>query len=168
MLRFMGESSKRLFLVGVGLILLMTLSSCIKQDHPSAASQTRAHPLRAQKPYTNQESSSPLGHHCLPGSSIKISIHQAAVPEFEILKNCYFADREGIRSQNITVETESASEAGMYRIAKVIRESGGVWVDTTVVDFVKNENSHQEMSGRAYLTSQQFGSRIVVTLSKNR
>jgi hypothetical protein len=108
-----------------------------------------------------------LGHHCLPGSSIKTSTHRAAVPEFKILKNCYFADREGIRSQNITVETESTSKADMYRIAKVIRDSGGVWVDTTVVDFVKNADDHQEKSGRAYLASQQFGGHIVVTLSKN-
>ena len=109
-----------------------------------------------------------MGHHCLPGSTIKISTHEGAVPEFKILKNCYFADREGIRSQNITVETMSASKEGMYRIAKVIHDSGGVWVDTTVVDFVKNANDHQEKSGRAYLTSQQFGGRIVVTLSRHR
>ena len=164
----MGEISKTFFLVSVGLILLMTLPSCTKQSHPSATSETSRQPPRAQKSYSSQASSSPLGHHCLPGSSIKTSIHQAAVPDFEILKNCYFADSEGIRSQTITVETESTSEVGMHRIAKVIRDSGGVWVDTTVVDFVKNESDHQEMSGRAYLTSQQFGSRIVVTLNKNR
>ena len=108
-----------------------------------------------------------MGHHCLQGSSIKTSTEETAVPEFKILKNCYFADREGIRSQNITVETESTSKAGMYRIAKVIRGSGGVWVDTTVVDFVKNADDHQEKSGRVYLASQQFGGHIVVTLSKN-
>jgi hypothetical protein len=167
--RAMGENSKT-FLVSVGLLLLLPIivASCDKQARPSAANRTSGQSSRAQEPSTNQESSSPLGHHCLPGSSIKKSTHQAAVPGFKILKNCYFADKLGIRSQNITVETESTSEAGMYRVAKVIRDSGGVWVDTTIVDFVKNDNNHQEKSGRAYLTSQQFGGRIVVTPSKNR
>jgi hypothetical protein len=104
----------------------------------------------------------------LPGSTIKTATHKAAVPEFEILENCYFADKGGIRSQIITVETASTSKAGMYRIAKIIRNSGGVWVDTAVVDFVKNAHGHQEKSGRAYLTSQQFGGGIVVTSSRYR
>ena len=104
MFRTMGESgSKKSFLIIVGLLLLIIVTSCGKQIHPSAASRTSGQSLRAQKLYTNQESPSLLGHHCLPGSTIKISTHEGAVPEFKILKNCYFADREGIRSQNITV-----------------------------------------------------------------
>jgi hypothetical protein len=167
--RVVGENtSKMISLVSVGLLSLSLIvgASCGTQGHPGTASRTSRAPLHAQKPSTNQESSSPLGHHCLPGSSIKLSTHQAAAPKFRILRNCYFADREGIRSQDITVETNSTSETGMYQISKVIRDSGSVWVDTTVVDFVKNTNSdHLQKTGRAYMTSQQFGGRIVVTLS---
>jgi hypothetical protein len=166
----MQGSSKKFFSISVGLLWLLPIvaASCGKQVSPSAASRTSEQSLGVQRTTTHQQSHSPLGHHCLPGSTIKASTHKATVPEFKILKNCYFADKGGIRSQIITVETASTSKSGMYRIAKLIRNSGGVWVDTTVVDFVKNTNGHREKSGRAYLTSQQFGSSILVTSSRPR
>ena len=158
-------SAKRIFLLAVVVLLLSSAAACSTQEKQSASSRTTKQPAASQGSTTGKGSTSPLGHHCLRGSTIKTKT--SAAPRFEVLKNCYFADSGGIRSQNITVRTEATSAKGLYRIAKNIRDSGGVWVDTTVVSFVRGSGDHQEKIGRAFLTSRQFGGKITVSLENH-
>jgi hypothetical protein len=143
-------------------LLALLLASCAGQGRQSTRSTTSAEASASTR------SSSPLGHHCLSGSNIEAAARRELALRFEVLKNCYFADRGGIRSQEITVEVPSGSRAGMYRVAKAIRDSGGAWTDTTVIDFVRGTGGRRERVGRAYVSSLQFGGDIVLTLHKHR